>query len=110
MSRRLVRFASMCRSRVARLAGAVVLLALLAPQAAAAETAPSPSTLPPASYPRTYSEQRFIRMDDGIELGATITYPSQDGSSPAPGRFPVVLNMTPYGRNGVCGCESASNY
>jgi predicted acyl esterase len=76
---------------------------------ASAEVAP-PSALPPATYPATYSEQRFIRMDDGIELGATITYPSQDGSVPAPGRFPVVLNMTPYGRVGVCGCESASDY
>jgi len=53
---------------------------------ASAEVAP-PSTLPAATYPATYSEQRFIRMDDGIELGATITYPSQDGSAPAPGRF-----------------------
>src|SRR5260370_34381006 len=76
---------------------------------ASAEVAP-PSTLPAATYPATYSEQRFIRMDDGIELGATITYPSQDGSAPAPGRFPVVLNMTPYGRNGVCRGESASSY
>ncbi len=49
-------------------------------------------------------------MDDGIELGATITYPSADGSAPAPGRFPVVLNMTPYGRDGDCSCESASDY
>jgi putative CocE/NonD family hydrolase len=107
MSRRFVCVASRCRSRVARLAGAVMLLALLAPQAAGAETAPPPSTLPPASYPKTYSEQRFIRMDDGIELGATITYPSENGSEPAPGRFPTNLEMTPYGRDAGCACESA---
>jgi predicted acyl esterase len=105
--------------RAARCARSSVALAILAcvcvlatpggAVVASAEVAP-PSALPPATYPTTYSEQRFIRMDDGIELGATVTYPSQDGSAPAPGRFPVVLNMTPYGRVGVCGCESASDY
>ena len=96
----------------AALAMLVCLCALAIPGGtgvAPAEVSP-PSALPAATYPATFSEQRFIRMDDGIELGATITYPSHDGSAPAPGRFPVVLNMTPYGRNGVCGCESAGNY
>ncbi|HWG09183.1 MAG TPA: CocE/NonD family hydrolase [Solirubrobacteraceae bacterium] len=84
--------------------------ALLWPAAASADVPAPPSALPPATYPATYSEQRFIRMDDGVELGATITFPSLDGSEPAPGRFPVVLNVTPYGRNGLCSCESASDY
>ena len=78
-------------------------------EASAEGTAP-PSSLPPATYPATYSKQQFIRMDDGVELGATITFPSLDGSAPAPGRFPVVLNVTPYGRNGACSCDSASDY
>src|SRR5258708_9907597 len=100
------------RGRVRELAMLVSLcvLAISGGTCVASAEVAQPSTLPAATYPATYSEQRFIRMDDGIELGATITYPSQDGSAPAPGRFPVVLNMTPYGRNGVCGCESASNY
>lgn len=101
-----------CARSGAALAMLAFLCLLATPGAAAvasAEVAP-PSALPPVTFPATFSEQRFIRMDDGIELGATITYPSQDGSAPAPGRFPVVLNMTPYGRNGVCGCESASDY
>ena len=84
--------------------------AFVGPAAASAEVPTPPTTLPPASYPTTYSEQRFIRMDDGVELGATITFPSLDGGAPAPGRFPVVLNVTPYGRNGLCSCESASDY
>jgi hypothetical protein len=88
---------------------AVTLLALLGASAAHAESSP-PAALAPATYPATFSEQRFIRMDDGIELGATITYPSEDGSAPASGRFPVVLNVTPYGRDGGCSCESASDY
>lgn len=40
-------------------------------------------------------------MDDGVRIAVTVTYPSRDGKSPAPGRFPVVLATTPYGRNGV---------
>jgi uncharacterized protein len=88
---------------------AAALLALLDAPVASAEPAP-PASLPPATYPATFSEERFIRMDDGIELGATITYPSNDGAAPAPGRFPVVLNMTPYGRDGGCSCESAGDY
>jgi putative CocE/NonD family hydrolase len=87
-----------------------VLVAYLVPGWALAEGTGPPSALPPATYPATYSEQQFIRMDDGVELGATITFPSLDGSSPAPGRFPVVLNTTPYGRNGLCSCDSASDY
>jgi putative CocE/NonD family hydrolase len=89
----------------------VLALALVAPTTALAETvAPPPTSLPPASYPTTFSEQRFIRMDDGVELGATITFPSQNGTAPAPGHFPVVLNITPYGRDGACACENATNY
>ncbi len=114
MNRRLIRPVGGCGSGAARLAAALGLLALAlalaAPGAALAEDAPPPSELPPATYPSTYSEQRFIRMDDGVELGATITFPSENGSGPAPGRFPVVLNMTPYGRDAGCACENAANY
>jgi putative CocE/NonD family hydrolase len=96
-------------SAVAIATTAAALLALLGASVAHAEPAP-PASLPPATYPATFSEERFIRMHDGIELGATITYPSEDGAAPAPGRFPVVLNMTPYGRDGGCSCESAGDY
>ncbi|MGH8540431.1 MAG: CocE/NonD family hydrolase [Stenotrophobium sp.] len=40
-------------------------------------------------------------MDDGVNIAATITFPSLDGKTPAPGKFPVVLSMTPYGRDEV---------
>src|SRR5438132_2910143 len=92
------------------LLGCLCALAIPGGTGVASAEVPPTSARPAATYPATCSEQRFIRMDDGIELGATITYPSRDGSASAPGRFPVVLNMTPYSRNGVCGCESASNY
>jgi predicted acyl esterase len=64
---------------------------------------PAPK-LPAATY-QTVSRNIAIRMDDGVHLGATVTFPSRDGKVPAPGRFPVVVSMTPYGRTGpVCGC------
>src|SRR5438477_13090489 len=99
------------RAALLRSACMLLLASLAFPAGARSEELSSPpSTLPPASYPATFLEQRFIRMDDGVELGATITFPSQNGSAPAPGSFPVVLNMTPYGRDGACACENATDY
>jgi putative CocE/NonD family hydrolase len=79
----------------------------------AAHPAPSQAASAPAAtlgphYAKTYTVQQFIRMDDGVDLGATITFPSHTGTAPAPGRFPVVLDLTPYGRDGECGCDSAA--
>ena len=68
-----------------------------------------PTTLPPATYPSSFSQEQWITMDDGIQLGATITFPSVDGKAPAAGKFPVVLDMTPYGRDGACACDSATD-
>ena len=79
---------------------------------ASASAAPS-NELPPQTYPSTYSEQQWITMDDGVQLGATLTFPSKDGSSPAPGRFPVVLAMTPYGRDDAalgCSCGNPPDF
>ena len=65
--------------------------------------------VPAASY-QTVSDYVMIAMDDGVRLGATITFPSKDGTTRAPGHFPVVLSMTPYGRDGVCGCGAQTFY
>jgi uncharacterized protein len=73
------------------------------PASAGAADAPPP-VLPEPSYPATVEQEFSIEMDDGVHLGATVTLPSLDGSTPAPGRFPVVLSMTPYGRTGLCSC------
>jgi predicted acyl esterase len=64
--------------------------------------APAP-TLPPPTYANTVSRELALPMADGIRLGATVTFPSNDGNTPAPGRFPAVVSVTPYGRNGVNG-------
>jgi uncharacterized protein len=45
-----------------------------------------------------------VRMDDGVRLAATVTFPSRDGKTAAPERFPVVLQTTPYGRAALCSC------
>lgn len=63
-------------------------------------SAGSPSTLPAPIYTQTFTRELAIPMSDGVRLGATVTFPSLDGSSPAPGKFPVVLSVTPYGRSG----------
>ncbi|HVX69041.1 MAG TPA: CocE/NonD family hydrolase [Mycobacteriales bacterium] len=97
--------------------GLLATLALVASTLLAHPTLSQASTTPHASpaaeafgphYSKTYSVQQFIRMKDGVDLGATITFPSRTGSAPAPGRFPVVLDLTPYGRDGECGCDSAA--
>ena len=89
------------------LPAALLALAVLAGPAAA--SAP-PATLPAPAYEQTVSKEVLVRMDDGVDIATTLTFPSHDGSSPAPGRFPVVLSMTPYGRNGVCGCPAAATF
>ncbi|MGH2987759.1 MAG: CocE/NonD family hydrolase [Solirubrobacterales bacterium] len=81
--------------------GAIALAGFGLPVAPA--VAASPPKLPPPTY-ESVSEEILIPMDDGVRLAATVALPSADGQTPLPGRFPVVLAMTPYGRNGVCGC------
>jgi uncharacterized protein len=99
--------------RAAALAAVLAAVALVSPAlatpAATTHDRPWTPTLPAATY-KTVSSYLMIGMDDGVRLGATITFPSKDGSTRAPGRFPVVLSMTPYGRDGVCGCPDQSVY
>jgi predicted acyl esterase len=76
-----------------KLLPALLALLLLAAPAAAQEP-----ELPPATFPATVQQELMIDMDDGVQLAATLWFPSQDGSTPAPGKFPVVFAMTPYGR------------
>lgn len=102
------------RARSELLGIAAVLLASLALPAQASdhrEQQPAFRVPPmPAATFQTTSRYVTIPMDDGVRLGATITFPSRDAATPARGRFPVVLSMTPYGRNGVCGCTDQRVY
>ncbi|MEX2196595.1 MAG: CocE/NonD family hydrolase [Thermoleophilaceae bacterium] len=82
---------------------AVIAAAALVGIPAAPATAAPPPELPEPAY-ETVSQELLIPMDDGVRLAATVALPSLDGQTPLEGRFPVVVGMTPYGRNGVCGC------
>jgi predicted acyl esterase len=76
---------------------------MLALPGAAARAAAPPPELPAPTY-QSVSKELLIEMDDGVKLAATVAFPSEDGESPLAGRFPVVVGMTPYSRNGLCGC------
>ncbi len=92
----------------ARVLAALAVLALAVAVLAAPGTlaaSPPPPELPEATY-STVAKEVLVEMDDGVKIAATVTFPSLDGSAPAPGRFPVVLSMTPYGRNGLGGAPS----
>ena len=51
-----------------------------------------------------------MRMDDGVDLAATLVRPSADGTTPLPGPYPVVVSLTPYGRTGMCGCPDPTMF
>jgi uncharacterized protein len=87
--------------RPMRLMLAVAVAAAVLPVSAA--LAAPPPELPAPTY-QSVSQEVLIPMDDGVRLAATVAFPSTDGQTPLAGRFPVVLGMTPYGRNGACGC------
>jgi uncharacterized protein len=88
------------------LAAAAAMAVACAPARAAT---PPPPAMPPATY-KSVSKEVLVTMDDGVKIGTTVAFPSADGSTPLPGRFPVVLEMTPYGRNGVCGCTTPDTF
>ena len=58
---------------------------------------------PTSRYQPLLRENVFISMRDGVDLACDIYFPSQ-GGRPIPGRFPVILERTPYGK----GVESRS--
>jgi putative CocE/NonD family hydrolase len=80
---------------VRRVAGACavgVLLVAASPARAAFEA------LPPAQYPSYVTRETYIPMSDGVQLAGHISFPSYDGKTAVPGRFPTLLTMTPYGK------------
>jgi uncharacterized protein len=46
----------------------------------------------------------MVRMRDGVHLATDIYRPMRDGA-PLPGRFPVILERTPYGKTVVSRSE-----
>jgi uncharacterized protein len=82
------------------IAAAVLAAAAVAPPGAAQELGPLPGGWRPGPERYGMSDERVrVRMSDGIEIAATITRPTdRETGRPAPGPFPVVLALTPYGK------------
>ncbi len=52
----------------------------------------------PSPYQTGYDIVQNVRMSDGVDIHASIRYPLDPVThQPAPGPFPVVLSVTPYG-------------
>lgn len=66
-------------------------------------TAASPASAasPERSKPeyQVIAREVYVPMDDGVRLAATIGFPSNDGKTIAPGRFPAIATMTPYSKD-----------
>ncbi len=97
-------------ARRTRAAAALAIVASLAAGAANAQTPARPPTAYPGGTwepgPPTHgapsTQDTTVTMPDGVRLRATISYPTERGSATrAPGRFPVLIEFTPYVRLGT---------
>ena len=52
----------------------------------------------PENYGVGVAKDVMVPMRDGVKLATDIYYPVKDGA-PAPGKFPVLVSRTPYGKN-----------
>ena len=59
----------------------------------------------PPSYGIVVSKNVMVTMRDGVQLATDIYLPAINGA-PAPGRFPVILERTPYNKEGIEGWAS----
>lgn len=77
------------------------LLTLSVPVQAAGERLPGTAWRPrPVTHPHVVERADIaITASDGATLYADVFLPSNDGVSPAAGRFPTVLMITPYNKN-----------
>ena len=57
-----------------------------------------------APYEMAFESKITVPMRDGVRLATDIYRPARDGA-PIPGRFPVILERTPYGRDVVSRSE-----
>ncbi len=74
----------------------VLLLELLAPRTGAQVAAPAASE---AEFGVSLSKTVMVPARDGTRLATDIYFPARDGAV-AEGRFPTLMERTPYGKNG----------
>jgi predicted acyl esterase len=84
--------------RICALAFALALGALAAIGPAVARTAyPGGKWEPgPARYGTVVADDVTITMDDGVVLEVSIAYPTHKATGHAPGRFPMLVEHSPY--------------
>ena len=86
-------------SKIRHIAGSLFFVVLMVYFAAVpfifAQMAPAGS---PEEYEVGVIKDVMVPMRDGVKLATDIYYPSRDGA-PVPGKFPVLLSRTPYGKN-----------
>jgi predicted acyl esterase len=77
----------------------------------AGTTEPSPKWQPdPPRYGYALTQDVEVRMDDGVLISADVYYPTDSSTGRrASGKFPVLLEQTPYGRN-VVQFATTANY
>ncbi len=65
----------------------------------------------PAEFGIHHVKDLTIRMSDGVELSADVYYPADPATgAPAPGKFPVVLSQTPYGKRSFVTTQSYGEF
>ena len=86
------------------IAAAVAAVAALSPASALAYDRP-------AEHGIHHVKDLTIRMSDGVELAADVYYPADPATgAPRPGRFPVVLSQTPYGKRSFVTTQSFGQF
>ena len=92
------------RSRTPALAAVCAAAAALALAAPAA--ADGPWHAEPARFGVSAPVQQTVTMSDGVKLAADVYRPTLSSGAPAPGRFPVILSQTPYGKRSAVTTQS----
>lgn len=82
--------------------GSILLLVLLVALLSAAPASAQPWQPGPAKYGARKDANVRVTMPDGTSLRANVYYPTDPATGQdAPGPFPVIMVMTPYGRDTV---------
>ena len=59
-----------------------------------------------ATYGVSQPVQQMVTMSDGVQLAVDVYRPTLSSGANAPGRFPVILSQTPYGKRSVVTTQS----
>src|SRR5205807_8413808 len=60
----------------------------------------------PAGYGVSQPVEHMVAMSDGVQLAVDVYRPTGSSGAPAPGRFPVIMSQTPYGKRSAVTTQS----